>query len=87
MKKRYVFLGLLVAGTLFAACDKEHQCKCFKADIPDDVIETEMIFTIDGSTSCDDLILMGYEEHVATEGGQTLHRVDTHPLKCREYGD
>lgn len=84
--KKILFI-FCAAGLLFAACDKEHQCKCFKTDAPDDVNETEMIFYLDGSTSCEDIKEMSFEEHVATEGVNSLHRVNVHPVNCREYGN
>jgi hypothetical protein len=88
MKKRYMFVGMLAMGALlFASCSKEHQCKCFKVDNPNDVIETEMIFILDGGTSCEDIHEMSIEQHVATREGQTLERVEVHPVKCREYNE
>lgn len=86
MKKNIVFI-FCAAGLLFAACGKDHQCKCFKTDNPDDVNESEMIFYLDGSTACEDIKEMAFEEHVATEGVNSLHRVDVHPVNCRDYGE
>lgn len=85
MKNKYLFellaLGLLVT----VSCSREHQCKCTYANNPDD--EQFKVFVVDGSISCDDLVMMGFEEHVATEGVNSLRRVDTVRINCRDFGE
>ena len=84
--KKYLFFALLAAGMLFSvACSREHQCKCTYSNDPND--NQFKVFTVDGSISCDDLVMMGFEEHVATEGVNSLHRVDTVRINCREFGE
>ena len=86
MKKMYLLLGVLtVAMLVLVGCSREHQCKCTYADNPND--EQFKVFVVDGSISCDDLVMMGYEEHVATEGVNSLRRVDTVRLNCRDFGE
>lgn len=85
MKKKYLFLSFLVIGGLFTSCSREHQCKCFYSDDPND--EQFKVFVVDGSISCDDFVMMGYEEHVATEGVNSLQRVDTLRIHCRDFGE
>ena len=84
--KKYLFYAVMAAGVMLsAACSREHQCKCTYADNPND--EQFKVFVADGSISCDDFVMMGYEEHVATEGVNTLHRVDTVRINCRDFGE
>lgn len=86
MKKKYWITGMLVAGVLLTvACSREHQCKCFYTDNPAD--EQYKVFVVDGSIDCKDIVMMGYEEHVATEGVNSLHRVDTVRLNCRDFAE
>lgn len=89
MKKK-VFIGIIglmglagIAG--LSSCSKEHKCKCVTTDVQDDGLLK--YFVVDGSISCDDITEMAFEEHVSVEGGTSLHRVDVHKVKCREYGD
>ena len=84
--KKYLFFALMAAGMLLSvACSREHKCKCFYADDPNDV--QYKVFVVDGSISCEDIVMMGYEEHVATEGVNSLHRVDTVRINCRDFGE
>lgn len=86
MKKKYLFFAMLAAGAILSvACGREHKCKCFYADDPTDV--QYKVFVVDGSISCEDIVMMGYEEHVATEGVNSLHRVDTVRINCRDFGE
>lgn len=85
MKKYIVPIALLSLLSL-ASCDKVHQCKCVKTDLPDDVTETEMIFEVDGSISCDGITEMSYEEPNPSNPN-LLHHVNVHPVKCRDYGN
>lgn len=78
-------MGLLAAGVLFAACNREHECKCTYTSIEND--QLFKVFVVDGSISCEDIVMMGYEEHIATEQGQSLRRVDTLRMECRDFGD
>ncbi len=85
MKKCLFFVMLGVVALMAAACSKEHQCKCTYANNPND--DQFKVFVVDGSISCEDLVLMGFEEHVATEGVNSLHRVDTLRINCRDFGE
>lgn len=85
MKKKYLFLSFLAIGAVFASCGREHHCKCFYSNNPND--DQFKVFVVDGSISCDDLVMMGYEEHVATEGVNSLQRVDTLRIHCRDFGE
>ena len=86
MKKKYLFFAMLTMGILLSvACSREHECKCTYSNNPND--EQFKVFVVDGSISCDDLVMMGYEEHVATEGVNSLRRVDTIRINCRDFGD
>lgn len=86
MKKKYLFMGVLAVGMLtLAGCGREHQCKCTYSNNPND--DQYKVFVVDGSIACEDLVMMGYEEHVATEGVNSLHRVDTVRITCRDFGE
>lgn len=87
MKKKYLLLSLLAFGGLFFSCSREHQCKCFYTNSPTPIEDNNMIFLVDGSISCDDFVMMGFEEHVSTAGVNTLHRVDTLRIRCRDFND
>lgn len=82
---------LLLASAAFIAfaglvsCGREHKCKCFYTDDPTDA--QYKVFVVDGSIDCEDFVMMGYEEHVATEGVNSLHRVDTVRINCRDFGE
>ena len=47
MKKKYLFLSFLAIGGLFTSCSREHQCKCFYSDDPND--EQFKVFVVDGN--------------------------------------
>jgi hypothetical protein len=86
MKKKYLFFVLLAMGMVASvACSREHQCKCFYSDNPND--DQYKVFVVDGSISCDDFEMMGYEVHVATEGVNSLQRIDTLRIHCRDFGE
>lgn len=89
MKKK-VFIGFaalmgLVAVAGLSGCGKEHQCKCVTTDVEDDGLLK--YFVVEGSIACEDITEMAFEEHVATEGGTSLQRVEVHKVSCRSYGD
>ena len=85
MKKIVLMLAADVVLLFAAGCNKSQQCKCVTTDVEDD--GTLKIFEVDGSISCEDITEMAFEEHVAAEGGGSLHHVDVHQVKCRDYGD
>lgn len=86
MKKHILTLVSVAFGLLLlTACSREHKCKCTYNDTPND--DQYKVFVVDGSISCDDIVMMGFEEHVATEGVNSLHRVDTVRITCRDFGD
>ena len=84
MKKMYFLLGLMGLVSL-CGCNKEHECKCTYSDDPNDV--QFKVFVVDASISCNDLVMMGFEEHVATEGVNSLCRVDTLRINCRDFSE
>lgn len=69
---------------LFAACNKEHQCKCELQDGYEDQT-TENIFYLDGSLDCEDITEMSFEEHTTSES-VPLEHVKIRKVKCRDYG-
>lgn len=83
--KKYLFFALPAVALLFGACNREHQCKCTYDAVEND--QLFKVFVVDGSISCEDIVMMGYEEHIATEQGQSLRRVDTLRLTCRDFGE
>ena len=84
--RKYFFLALLATGMLLTvACNREHQCKCFYSDDPNDV--QYKVFVVDGSINCEDIVMMGFEEHVTTEGVNSLRRVDTVRMTCRDFAE
>lgn len=72
------------AVLLAVGCSKEHQCKCELVEGYEDGT-AENIFYLDGSVSCSDITEMSFEEHVASEGVNSLVRVRTRKVKCRDY--
>lgn len=87
MKQKWI-VGLmgLMGLVCLAGCGKEHQCKCEKTDV-DAGYDENMVFVLDGSIDCENITEMAFEEHVSSEGGTSLRRVEVHKVKCRSYGD
>lgn len=89
MKKKILVCTVAMMGLVglmgLSSCSKEHQCKCVTTDVPDDGLLK--YFVVEGSIACEDITEMAFEEHVSTENGTSLHRVEVHKVSCRSYGD
>ena len=82
VKKRYWFLGLMLLA--LTGCVKDRQCRCVYTDGSDD--GRLKVFFVDPAIHCEDITEMAFEEKITEDGVHTLHRTDTRPVKCREYG-
>jgi hypothetical protein len=85
MKKTILTVAAVALALMMGACNKSHQCKCEFIDTPDDGLLK--VFEMDSSIDCEDITEMSFEEHVATDEGQSLRRVEVHKVKCREYNE
>ncbi|MGX8713653.1 MAG: hypothetical protein ACSW8I_08255 [bacterium] len=82
---RFSLFALAAVFCLFAACSKEHQCKCELVDGYEDNT-TLNIFYLDGSLDCEDITEMSFEEHTTSEE-VPLEHVKIRNVKCRDYGN
>ena len=78
---------LLLFSVLFAACNKEHQCKCDATD--EGVTNKLQILTVDNSLKCEDITEMAIEKQIvdSVTGDHALTRMEVYKLKCREYAE
>lgn len=87
MKKSKLILPMAALALLAVGCNKEHQCKCVTTDVPDD--GRLKLLTVRGDMSCADITEWAVEKHAidSVTHEQTLIRIDSSKVNCRDYGE